>query len=262
LHLIYKLNPKKETSTNIVITVSRQLGSRGSYIATAIAKRLNLRYIDREILNRAAEIAGYPDEEMVAQLQNQEKIPGMLDRFLQAMNSLPMLPTIASATLREGYTYDEKVATLMRQENIGRDEALVRRRIEYKRRVEAGAAYSTVVQQVFQEFAQRGNIIIVGRGGQTILHDYSNALHIRVRAAKNLRVQRLVERLGLDPKEAEKQINQNDKERLRYMQYFYNVDWDNANLYHLVVNTGKVSVDLTTHLVCEAAHRISKTVTL
>ncbi len=242
---------------NIVVTVSRQLGSRGSYIATAVAKSLGLRYIDREILNRAAEIAGYPDEEMVAQLESKEKVPGALDRFFQAMNTLPMIPTIASATLREGYTYDEQVALLMLQENLNRDEAQVRRQQEYSRKVEAGTMYAELIRRVIQEYAQIGDVIIVGRGGQVVLRDFPHAFHVRVQADKGLRIQRIVERLGLDFKEAEREINQNDKERVRYLKYYYDADCDDSSLYHLIVNTGKLSVDLITHLICEAVKQSS-----
>ncbi|MBN2006374.1 MAG: cytidylate kinase-like family protein [Anaerolineae bacterium] len=242
---------------SIVITVSRQLGSRGSYIATAVAKSLGLRYIDREILNRAAEIAGYPDEEMVAQLESKEKVPGALDRFFQAMNSLPMIPTIASATLREGYTYDEQIALLMLQENLNRDEAQVRRQEEYSRKVEAGTMYSKLIRRVIEEYAQIGNVIIVGRGGQVALRDFPHAFHMRVQADKTLRIQRLIERLGLDFKDAEREINQSDKERARYLNYYYDANWDDPSLYHLIVNTGKLSVDLITHLICEAVKQSS-----
>lgn len=243
---------------SIVVTVSRQLGSRGSYIATAVAKSLGLRYIDREILNRAAEIAGYPDEEMVAQLENKEKVPGALDRFFQAMNSLPMIPTIASATLREGYTYDEQIALLMLQEDLNRDEAQARRQQEYSRKVEAGTMYSELIRRVIQEYAHIGDVIIVGRGGQVVLRDFPHAFHVRVQADKALRIQRLIERLGLDFKEAEREINQSDKERTRYLKYYYDADWADPSLYHLIINTGKLSVDLITHLICEAVKQSSQ----
>jgi len=218
---------------------------------------LGLRYIDREILNRASEIAGYPDEEMVAQLESKEKVPGALDRFFQAMNTLPMIPTIASATLREGYTYDEQIALLMLQENLNRDEAQMQRQEEYSRKVEAGAMYGELVRRVIQEYAQIGNVIIVGRGGQVVLRDFPNAFHVRVQAEKGLRTQRLVERLGLDYKEAEKQIHQSDKERARYLKYYFDADCDDPTLYHTVFNTGKLSVDLITHLICEAVKQQS-----
>jgi cytidylate kinase len=44
-----------------VITISRELGSRGDEVAVAVAERLGLRLVDREIINRAARAAGAPE---------------------------------------------------------------------------------------------------------------------------------------------------------------------------------------------------------
>ena len=43
----------KENS-QIVITISRQLGSGGAYIGQQLAKKLNIFYLDREIIGRPA----------------------------------------------------------------------------------------------------------------------------------------------------------------------------------------------------------------
>lgn len=244
---------------NIVITLSRQLGSRGSYIATAVAKKLGLRYIDREILNRAAEMAGYPDEAMVAQLERREKVPNALERIISALNTMPMIPTISSATLREGYAYDEQVAMLMVQEGLSRDAAF-QHLIDTQRRIEVGEVYVELIRRVILEYAAAGNVIIVGRGGQVVLKDHPDALHVRVQAPKALRMLRLAERLGLDDKEAERQIQQSDKNRVRYMKHFFDTKWDDADLYHLSINTGKVAVDVATYLICDAAQRIVRPV--
>ncbi len=241
---------------SIIITVSRQLGSRGSYIATAIAKTMGLRYIDREILNRAAEMAGFPDQDMVAQLERKEKVPSFLGRFISELNTMPMIPSIASATLREGYAYDEQLATLMVQEGFSRDEAY-EELVQSRQRAAAGESYAELVRQVILEYAHTGDVIIVGRGGQVILQDVSNALHIRVRAPETLRVMRLSERLGLDKKEAEQQIRQSDKERARYMRHYHDADWDDPDLYHMVINTGKISVEHITYIIDATARRIT-----
>lgn len=242
---------------SIVITVSRQLGSRGSYIATSVAKKLNLRYIDREILNRAAEMAGFPDESMVEELEKQERVPSFLERIIDSMNTMPTIPTIASATLREGYAYDEQVAALILQDNLSRDEAL-HQLSERQRRVEAGAAYGELIRRVILEYAHMGNVLIAGRGGQVVLRDFANALHVRIHAPDELRILRLTERLGLDQKEAERQVHQADKERVRYMKHYYDAQWENPDLYHLVINTGKVSLDLATQIVCDTAQRLAR----
>jgi cytidylate kinase len=44
-----------------VITLSREMGSRGDEIAQAVAERLKLRVVGRELINRAAKEAGAPE---------------------------------------------------------------------------------------------------------------------------------------------------------------------------------------------------------
>ena len=46
----------------VVLTISRQLGSGGSYVGQAIANRFGMRYADREILKQAAAAAGLQEE--------------------------------------------------------------------------------------------------------------------------------------------------------------------------------------------------------
>ncbi len=232
---------------NIVITVSRQLGSYGSYIAADVAKRLELRYIDREILYRAAEVAGYPDEKMVSLLEEKEHIPGLLEKLVNALNAMPLVPTVPSATLREGIAYNQEIAIMIAQENLNQE-----------RRQAAGQAYVDLLKQVIEEYAQAGNVIIVGRGGQVVLRNASNALHIRIQAPLEARIVTLMERSGLNEIGAEQQISESDKQRSRYMKHYYDVDWNDPTLYHLTLNTAKISPDLATHLICETAQRLAK----
>ncbi len=79
----------------IVITISRQLGSRGSYIGTEVAQRLGFRYLDREILSRAAANAGYPDERMVEALAEQERSRSFMFRVLETLGRMSPVPTAA-----------------------------------------------------------------------------------------------------------------------------------------------------------------------
>jgi cytidylate kinase len=52
-------------SGNLIITISRQMGSGGSEIGFRLAKSLGIRYIDREILTRTARILE-EDEQVMA----------------------------------------------------------------------------------------------------------------------------------------------------------------------------------------------------
>ncbi|MGQ9676397.1 MAG: cytidylate kinase-like family protein [Chloroflexota bacterium] len=61
----------------MVITLSRQLASGGTEIATQVAKRLRLQYVDREIIFRAAKQAGVP-EAALAEVDEFGILPPML----------------------------------------------------------------------------------------------------------------------------------------------------------------------------------------
>jgi CMP/dCMP kinase len=51
-------------NSQIVITISRQLGSGGAYIGQQLAKKLNILYLDREIIRLAAEKLSVLEDEL------------------------------------------------------------------------------------------------------------------------------------------------------------------------------------------------------
>jgi cytidylate kinase len=226
----------------IVITVSREIGSQGSYIANAVAEQLNLRYIDREILHRAAEIAGFPDDQMVSILEQQEKVPGFLARMIESLNAMPSIPSVASATLREGYYLHPEIATLVAEEQARQE-----------RREVIGQAYTELMGKVLREYAATGEVIIVGRGGQVVLRDYTRVLHVRVRAPIEVRIRNIIKRQKLSYDVASDMVRESDRTRARYIKRYYYEDWENPNLYDIVVNTNRMSVNMGAHFICAAA---------
>lgn len=235
-----------------VITISRQLGSQGSYIAAAVAQRLNLRYLDREILHRAAEVAGHPDEEMVLQLESKEVVPGFLGRMLEALQNSAAAPVEPSVTQRQVYVYNELAAMMMQAEGISREEAMART-IAREQRIEKASDYAELVRQVILEYAEAGEVVIVGRGAQVILRDTPGVLRVKINASEATRIQRVMERVNVDFKEAERQVQQSDRERARYLKHFYGVDWQDPTLYDLILNTDKLSLEKAVALIITAA---------
>lgn len=226
----------------VVITISRELGSQGSYVAAAVAKQLNLRYLDREILQRAAEIAGFPDEQMISILEQQEQVPGFLVRMVESLNAMPSVPAVASATLREGYYMHPEIANLVAQEQA-----------KQERREIVGQAYTELIGQVLREYATTGDVIIVGRGGQVVLRDYTRVLHIRVQAPEEVRIRNIIKRQKVSYDIASDMVRDSDRQRARYIKRYYYEDWDNPNLYDIIVNTNRMSVNMAAHFVSAAA---------
>ncbi len=231
----------------VVITVSRQLGSQGSYIATMAAQTLGFRYLDREVLHRAAEIAGFPDPQMVRALEEREEVPGLLQRVFDALGSMPAVPSVPSATMREGGYYADLVNEVVYQESVA-----------VSNRERAAANYLDLVRKVISRVADEDNAVVVGRGGQVILAHRRNAFHVRVFASLETRVRILMARDELSREAAEQDIRRSDRNRARYLQRYHDVDWEDPRLYHLQLNTDLVPVAMGTNAIVAAARWLAE----
>jgi cytidylate kinase len=116
-------------------------------------------------------------------------------------------------------------------------------------------AYLDGVSTVIENLAATGNVIIVGRAGQAILQDHPDALHLRVVAPMERRVQRIVKAHGISLQAAKAQIEDSDLFRAHYLQRYYNIRWDDPSLYHLVINTGHSSLETSAEVVCTAVRK-------
>jgi len=99
------------------------------------------------------------------------------------------------------------------------------------------------LNSVIYELAGRGDAVFLGRGGQILLRDFNCALHIRVTASLEKRIQNLIER-GMHREAASRAIGDSDHERSAFVRFAFKLDWDNENLYDIVLNMDKVSVKL------------------
>jgi len=184
-----------------LITVTRQYASGGSDIARLVAKALGWTLIDNEFVDQVARMAGLPAEE-VAQLE--ERAPGLLERVARtlAVASPEMFITTASAPRPEG------------------DEATIVK----------------MTERVIAEAAAEGRAVLVGRGAQAMLAKRENALHVYVVASKPWRRKLAVERLGVDPANVDKVVDETDKQRDHYVKSNYGRDRHDLTNYDLVVN--------------------------
>ncbi len=103
----------------------------------------------------------------------------------------------------------------------------------------------TVQKELFAHFiraavcerAARKNVVIVGRGGQVILKDIPGTLHIRVIAPYATRVSRIMEQRGYEENDVQRMIRQSDNDSSGYLSTYFDANWDDSDLYDLVINT-------------------------
>jgi cytidylate kinase len=216
------------------ITISRQMASEGCEIAAEVASILGFRFIDREIIHRAAEEVGVPKialDEIAFEGQR-----NIVERILQAVNMMPPIPGTAEAWRRE--------ATASVPQPFGGIFSLA---------VPPFAVtlkdYVHMMEMVIRNLAQEGKVVLVGRGSQVLLQDMPQALHVQIIAPFPRRVATLVEREEIEEGEAAAKLRASDKARKDYMRRYHDVDWLDPTLYDLVINTAKVPCSLAVDLI-------------
>lgn len=111
----------------------------------------------------------------------------------------------------------------------------------------------SMLNRAVQAIAHHGNVILLGRSGFEILGRFTDVFHVRLQAPFPVRVQRVVAQQNIPFEQAETIVKNNDKVRVAFIEEFYRVPWDSIHAFDLVINTGKVSPDLATDMIVNAA---------
>jgi CMP/dCMP kinase len=203
-----------------VITITRQYASGGSEVARLVAAQLQWEVIDNEFVDQVARRAGVPPDEVA---QRDERAPGLLERLAR---------TLADAS-PELFVAPGGVPPVAQDE----------------------AAIVQLTERVIAEAAAHGRIVLVGRGAQAVLAQRPDALHVYVVASKPWRVRLATERLGVKPTEADRVVDETDRQRDQYVKTYYRRHRQDFTNYDLIVNTERLGVEGAAGLVVSEARR-------
>jgi cytidylate kinase len=103
--------------------------------------------------------------------------------------------------------------------------------------------YLDRLHSVIYELASRGDAVFLGRGSHMLLRSFKCALHIGVTASREKRIE-IMEGRGFYREAAIKAIQKSDHEREAFIKFAFRADWDNSNLYDLVLNMDNLTIDL------------------
>ena len=200
-----KLNP--------IITVGRQYGSGGRYVAKLLAERLGIPFYDKELLVETSKDSGICQEVMEDYDEKQEK-RGILSMLggLQGRGDLGMMLDMP-----------------------------LNHRIFL-------AQFDTI-----RRIADEGPCVIVGRCADYVLRDHKNLISVFIKASTEDRVKRIVELYGVEPAKAEENIKKADKQRAAYYNYYATGTWGSVENYDLCVDTGSLGIEGTVELICKCA---------
>ena len=188
-----------------VITISRQFGTGGHEIGAELARRLDVKLLDKQILNEvASRFCAVEDAVECIEVRN----PLWRDDFTQFYRSY-----MAGAEYN-GQEHDQTSHRLF----------------------DAQA-------EAIRRIAEQESCVIVGRCGFHIFRDHPNALKIFVHADDNCRKRRIAQKFGLDEQDAAAMIVDNDYSRELYTKTYTGSDWTDARNYDLTLNVRNFGVN-------------------
>jgi hypothetical protein len=93
-----------------------------------------------------------------------------------------------------------------------------------------------------------------GHAGHLLLAGISHVIRVRVIADMEFRIKAAMTRLNVGRNEAIARIREIDKQRIKWTQFLYGVEWRDPSLYDIVLNLEHMSVDSA----CEIVARMTE----
>lgn len=199
-----------------IITISRMYGSGGSDIAARVAQRLGWSLFDNAFVDAVAERLGIPASEVQAR---EERTPSLVERLASALAVAS--PEILPPPTEQLPPSEERLAQ--------------------------------VTRRIIEEAMARGNAVLVGRGAQSVLGQRAEVLHVFCYAPRDALARRVAERRNVPIAEAEKIVDEINKQRDQYVRSTFKRSWKAHENYHLCVNTEWLGIDGAANLVVAAA---------
>jgi len=196
-----------------VVTISRQFGSGGRTLGKMIAEELGYTFADNEIIQRLSKEANVSAN----WIRSFEKEAGSrLSRITSKMVSKRWLDRVLAG--ERGYL-DEEI-------------------------------YLDYMVLIIAQIADEGDAVILGRGSQYILDDHPETFHILLIDELENRIKFMVEHYEMTERQAAQAVNYEDRRRASLYRRLGKTNYNDPELYHLVLNMGRLDLQAALKLVC------------
>ena len=197
-----------------VITISRQFGAGGKTLGEMISTKLGYTFVDDEIIQMVAKKAKV-SKNWVEDIE--KEAGGKLLKFMSGLVRKSFVERILDD--QRGYI-DEEI-------------------------------YVDLLHKIISQIAEEGSAVILGRGGQYILREHPDVFHVLLIADNADRIHFMETHYDLSPSQALQSVNREDKRRVNLYRKFGKENYDQPDLYHLVLNMSKLELETACDLVCE-----------
>ena len=112
--------------------------------------------------------------------------------------------------------------------------------------------------RIVQELAAQEPCIIVGRCADFVLKDHPKVVKVFCYSDLKSAVNRCVNDYGIPQEQAEAEIRRINRNRIHHYEYYTGWKWGEPHHYHLMLNTGNISLETACKLVKEVYQNITK----
>jgi cytidylate kinase len=189
-----------------VITISRQFGAGGKTLGKRVAETLGYTFADEDIIQMIAEKAKVSP----GWVESVEKeAGGRLSRIVNRMVSKPLVDKVLKD--ERGYI-DEQI-------------------------------YIDYLVILINQMAEEDNVVFLDRGSQYILNDLPEAYHILMINTLENRIQFMMDHYDMSAKRAAQVVKNEERRRINLYRKIGKQDYDQPELYHLVINMARIDLD-------------------
>jgi len=205
-----------DKGTPIVITINHKFGSGGADLGQRIAERLNMLYIDHQIIDITAQ---------------------KLNISSEAVKAGDERPTSFWHSLLQYFAYiDTSTYTALDSKPVTNREI-----------------YNVEAQAILESYKGK-SAVILGRGSSYILQNHPRHASIFLYADVSHRASRIQEINNISGQEALKLVKSTDKIRNLYIREMTGYELEDACQYHLSLDTGILGIDETEKIILAYLH--------
>ncbi len=194
-----------------VITINRELGSGGRTVGEKLAKRLEVPFYDKALIQQLKKKYGLTTEEI-------ERLKGQKHNWWSEFKrSMMMMPNYVAPKAIPDYA---NMPDFLITDDIFQAET-----------------------EILKGIAADGSCVIAGRSGFYIFRDHPNHLSILIQASMERRIERVMQKQNVTAEKAEAIIKEVDESRENYVKKYTNSSRYDTRNYDLVINADNHSED-------------------
>lgn len=127
----------------------------------------------------------------------------------------------------------------------------------FERLAFSNPSHAALFASLNYELAQKGDVVMVGRGAQVVLSHLPGVLKVRVVAPSEVRVERVARRMNLSLEDAQEFVRKFDHERRALLEAVFEYDLFDWKNFDLVINTAALETEDAADMIVLATKRLA-----